>query len=374
MPGFHITSDDTIRSGDCTDIYFERCTSVLEKEGINPIVTAEVAVSRLIGGFGVLCGLEDVITLLGDLPLDVYALPEGSVFYEGEPVVVIRGRYLDFARYETSILGFLCHASGIATSAARIRDAAGEREIYSFGSRRQHPAISYMIERSAWIGGVDGVSNTCAPEGITLAGTMPHAYVMCSGDSARAWEMFDRNAPPEVPRIMLCDTFSDEKREALEAARAGCKGVRLDTPASRRGNMRSIIGEVRWELDIHGYKDVKIFLSGGLEIEDVETCRDIVDAFGIGGAIANAPVIDFSLDLVEIDGAACSKRGKRSGAKRVIKDASGIRSVVPAGESLPEGATDLHLRYIRGGRILRRDTVAEARDRVAGEMKNLNTA
>ena len=93
---------------------------------------------------------------------------------------------------------------------------------------------------------------------------------------------------------------------------------RLDTP-SRRGDMRSIIDEVRWELDSHGYPQVKIFLSGGVTRDDVIASRDCVDAFGIGGAIANAPVINFAMDIVEIEGKPRAKRGKRSGIKQVYE-------------------------------------------------------
>jgi len=76
--------------------------------------------------------------------------------------------------------------------------------------------------------------------------------------------------------------------------------------------MRSIIEEVRWELDSHGYYFVKIFLSGGITREEVFENRDIVDAFGIGGTIANAPVIDFAMDIVEIEGQ--QRQNEASGA------------------------------------------------------------
>ncbi len=143
---------------------------------------------------------------------------------------MIEGYYQDIARFETALLGFLCHASGIATAAAHIVSLAAGRPVYSFGSRRQHPAIAPMIERAAWIGGVAGVSNTAAPDGIPRAGTMPHAYVLSFDTPESAWRRM-RNMPiPTVPRIMLCDTLSDEKAEALAAARIGCSAVRLDTP------------------------------------------------------------------------------------------------------------------------------------------------
>lgn len=371
MGRFQIVGEDAIRSGKCTDIYFERVSGVLEADDVNPHVTMEVTAAALPDPWGVFCGLDDVIRLLEGLPVDVDAMPEGSVFSRNEPVLRISGRYRDFAVYETAILGFLCHASGVASAAAHIRLAARDRPVFSFGSRRQHPAIAAMIERAAWIGGVDAASNTCAPAGIPLAGTMPHAFVMCYPQPEDAWRAFAREAGPEVPRIMLCDTLSDEKVEAVRAAECGATAVRLDTPRSRRGDMRAIIEEVRWELDVHGYSDVKIFLSGGLSREDVVAYRDVADAFGIGGAIANAPVIDFSLDIVEIERRPYAKRGKRSGVKQVYEMAGGGRVTLPLTAPAPEGATALLSPHVRQGAIVARPNMDDARERVLSRLSGL---
>lgn len=371
MGRFQIVGEDAIRSGKCTDIYFERVSGVLEADDVNPHVTMEVTAAALPDPWGVFCGLDDVIRLLEGLPVDVDAMPEGSVFSANEPVLRISGRYRDFAVYETTILGFLCHASGVASAAAHIRLAARDRPVFSFGSRRQHPAIAAMIERAAWIGGVDAASNTCAPAGIPLAGTMPHAFVMCYPQPEDAWRAFAREAGPEVPRIMLCDTLSDEKVEAVRAAECGATAVRLDTPRSRRGDMRAIIEEVRWELDVHGYSDVKIFLSGGLSREDVVAYRDVADAFGIGGAIANAPVIDFSLDIVEIERRPYAKRGKRSGVKQVYEMAGGGRVTLPLTAPAPEGATALLSPHVRQGAIVARPNMDDARERVLSRLSSL---
>jgi nicotinate phosphoribosyltransferase len=371
MGRFQIVGEDAIRSGKCTDIYFQRVAGVLEADDVNPHVTMEVTAAALPDPWGVFCGLDDVIRLLEGLPVDVDAMPEGSVFSANEPVLRISGRYRDFAVYETTILGFLCHASGVASAAAHIRLAARDRPVFSFGSRRQHPAIAAMIERAAWIGGVDAASNTCAPEGIPLAGTMPHAFVMCYPQPEDAWRAFAREAGPEVPRIMLCDTLSDEKVEAVRAAECGATAVRLDTPRSRRGDMRAIIEEVRWELDVHGYSDVKIFLSGGLSREDVVAYRDVADAFGIGGAIANAPVIDFSLDIVEIERRPYAKRGKRSGVKQVYEMAGGGRVTLPLTAPAPEGATALLSPHVRQGAIVARPNMDDARERVLSRLSGL---
>ena len=352
MGHFTIVDEDEIRTGRCTDVYFDRAGAILEEEGINPVVVAEVSAADLPEPWGIFCGLSDVLALLEGLPVTVEALPEGSPFYRNEPVLQITGRYLDFCRFETGVLGFICHASGIATAAAWMKTAAGNRLVYSFGSRRQHPAIAAMVERSAWIGGVDGASNTAAPEGIPVVGTMPHAFVLCHQTPEQAFASFDRAAPADVPRVMLVDTVCDEKREALAAARNGARGVRLDTPRSRRGKMRSILEEVRWELDAAGYRDVSLFLSGGVTRDEVLMFRDIVEGFGVGGTIANAPVIDFSLDIVEKEGAPCVKRGKRSMKKQVFILGDGTRALLPAAALAPEGAHPLLETVIRDGKVL----------------------
>jgi nicotinate phosphoribosyltransferase len=365
MGTFLTVSDTAIKNGECTDIYFVRTEEALKNDNLNPRVVMEVTAVSLPDPWAVFCGLADVLALLDGVPVTVDAMPEGTVFYRNEPVLRIAGRYRDFCRYETAILGFLCHASGIATATAHIRLAAGDRPVYSFGSRRQHPAIAAMIERAAWIGGADGVSNTRAPDGMPVVGTMPHAFVMCYRTPEDAWRAFDRTAPKSVPRIMLCDTYCDEKSESLRAAECGAVAVRLDTPRSRRGNMRAIIEEVRWELDAHGFERVKIFLSGGVTREDVIAYRDCVDAFGVGGAIANAPVIDFSLDIVEIEGEPKAKRGKRSGVKQVYAKKNGEHVMVPADRKPPRGATPLIETYISNGTVVQDSWMQEARKNLA---------
>ncbi|WFN35668.1 nicotinate phosphoribosyltransferase [Methanogenium sp. S4BF] len=371
MSRFGIVSDAAIASGECTDVYFVHTDETLRGEGCNPDVAVEITASSLPDEWGVVCGTEDVLSLLDGLPLDISAMPEGTIFYPGEPVLRISGKYLDFCRYETSILGFLCHASGVASAAARLTCIAGDKPLYSFGSRRQHPAIAGMIERAAWIGGVAGVSNTCAPAGIPLAGTMPHALIMSLGSAGAGWAAFNRHAPPNVPRIYLCDTFCDEKREALAAAQAGAEAVRLDTPRSRRGDMRAILEEVRWELDLHGFPHVKIFLSGGVTESDIIAYGDIVDAFGVGGAIANAPVIDFSMDIVERNGEPVSKRGKKGGVKQVYLTEGGKRLLLPVTSEHPSGGTALIVPALENGTRVAPDTISEARARLQYFLRSL---
>src|SRR4030042_704851 len=120
MARFETVGDETIKQGRCTDIYFVRTEEMLSREDINPAVSMEVTAAALPDSWAVFCGLSDVITLLEGLPVTVDAMPEGTIFVKTEPVLRISGKYCDFCRYETAILGFLCHASGIASAAAHI--------------------------------------------------------------------------------------------------------------------------------------------------------------------------------------------------------------------------------------------------------------
>jgi len=324
---FHIATEKEILEGKVTDVYFLRALDVLKTKGVNKKVKAEIVVKRFPGNYpwGVLAGLDEAIELLSTLNVKVSAMPEGTIFYPGEPVMVIEGMYLDFGVYETAILGFLCQASGIATKAARIRVAAGEKPVIHFGARRMHPAITPMIDRSAYIGGCDGVATVAGADllEISPSGTMPHAMILLFGDTVEAAKSFDEVIPGSVGRIVLIDTFQDEKFEAIRVAEALGKklaAVRLDTPGSRRGDFHAICSEVRWELNLRGYKDVKILVSGGIDEYSIGQLHDVVDSFGVGTSISSAPVLDFAMDIVEIEGKPVAKRGKLSGEKQVFRN------------------------------------------------------
>jgi len=323
---FHVASEKEIVEGKTTDIYFERTVEVLKKYGLDKVhVVVEVTAYGLPENWqwAVFVGLEELIHLMKGKRINMYAMPEGTIFKPMEPVVKIEGPYGEFAVFETAILGVLCQASGIATRAARLRKLSKDKILLSFGVRRMHPSIAPMIDRAAVIGGFDGYSGIAAEKfiGFPPAGTMPHALILVFGDQREAWKAFDEALPKEVPRIALVDTLWDEKFESLAAAellKDRLYGVRLDTPGSRRGNFKKIIEEVRWELDIRGYKHVKIFVSGGLNEKTLRELSDApVDGYGIGTFVANAPTVDFALDIVEKEGKPLAKRGKLSGSKQV---------------------------------------------------------
>lgn len=340
---FWIASEDEILSGAVTDVYFERVAAVLASRDKNPFVRAEVRAASLPKNWpwAVLAGVEELCNLFKGKELTIDAAPEGSFFHAGDPVVMIEGRYLDLCIFETALLGILCQASGVATQAARCRKLAEGRPIYSFGARRMHPAIAPMIDRSAFIGGCDAVAVTKSAELLheIPVGTMAHSLMICMGDDAEAFRAFDEAIDGEVPRVALVDTFSDEKFGALAAAEAlGDRlwGVRLDTPTSRRGDFRRIAEEVRWELDLRGFKHVRIIVSGGINEAAILDMNPVVDGYGIGTFISNAPVVDFGMDIIEVDGEPRAKRGKDSGSKSLWRcPVDAATRVTPKGHPAP---------------------------------------
>jgi nicotinate phosphoribosyltransferase len=364
---FHTASDAEIKSGEVSDVYFARTVEILNRRRDRKRVMAEIYLKSLPEDWrwGILAGIQEAAALLEGLPVDVRAMDEGAVFEPYQPVVVIEGTYVEWAQYETALLGLLCQASGIATKAARCKKAAGDRQVISFGARRMHPTLAPMIERNAFIGGCDGVAVTKSAELIEAdpMGTIPHSLVLMVGDTVEALRAFHESVDPKVRRVALIDTLQDEKFEAIRVAEAlgrDLYAVRLDTPSSRRGDFFRILEEVRWELDLRGHRHVKLIASGGIDEYEILKLNPVADAYGVGTSIANAPVLNFALDIMQIEGRAIAKRGKWSGAKDVFR-CRGCRTavVVPAGK--PPAACACGARewepllkpLITGGRVAR---------------------
>lgn len=333
MSRFFVASEDDIRKGRTSDIYFFRTLEILEKEGKDRTrVYAELTAPSLPNRWtwGVFAGLEEVVRLMEGRQVTLWAAPEGTVFPPRTPrgipvpIMAIEGPYGEFCVYETPILGLVCESSGIATGAARVRKAAGERRVISFGVRRMHPALAPMIERSVYVGGLDAITTPLGGEllGKEPVGTMPHALTIVLGGPREAFLAMHKHMRQDIPRIALVDTYYDEKAEAFMALDAipDLAGVRLDTPSSRRGDFAAIVREVRWELDRRGSKDVKIYVSGGLDEHMITKLIEAgADGFGVGTHLSNAPTIDFAMDLVEVEGKPAAKRGKFGGRKNVLR-------------------------------------------------------
>src|SRR5437879_6360014 len=359
---FHTASDAEIKRGDVSDVYFERTVEILRHRNDRKRVKAEVYVKSLPDDWqwGVLAGIHEAAALLEGVPVTVRAMDEGTLFGPYQPVLTLEGTYVEWARYETALLGLICQASGIATKAARCKKAAGERQVISFGARRMHPTIAPMIERNAFIGGCDGVAVTKSAELIDAdpMGTIPHSLVLMVGDTVEALRAFPEVIDAQRRRGALIDTLQDEKFEAIRVAEALGKdlyAVRLPTPSSRRGDLYRILEEVRWELNLRGHNHVKILASGGVDEYEILALNPVADGYGVGTAIANAPVLNFALDIMEIEGQPMAKRGKWSGAKEVYRRRGTRETVVlPTGRRPPDGSWEPLLKpLVKAGRIVR---------------------
>lgn len=375
MKEFLIAKPEEIKSGLNTDAYFLRTEEVLEGMGKNPDVVMELFTKSFPDEnyqFGVVLGIYEVAKLLEGLPVDVYAMDEGEIFFPYEPVLQIRGKYKDFARYETTILGFISFMSGIGTKSARVRIAAKDKKIYSFGTRRQHPFLSPVVEYCTYVSGFDGVSNVLGAKYIfkTPVGTMPHALILIIGDEKEAFLAFDQYVDPKVPRIALVDTYGSPTIgaiNALEALKEKLSGVRIDSK-----DYAYLIKDIKWEFVRRGFSNVQIFLSGGFDEYEVERFYDYADAFGVGTRVANAPVIDFALKIVEVDGNPVAKVGNMPGAKQVQRGNGYSDTIRLFNSELLPGKRPLLKPLIREGQIVRDfEEIDSIRKRVLNNINSL---
>jgi nicotinate phosphoribosyltransferase len=313
-----------ILSGDSADVYFARADSILAAEGLDPIVTMEVFTRHE----AVLCGIDEAKNLLGHVlasadPAEtrLEALSDGDRIGPKEVVLRIRARYRRFGLYETAFLGMLAQSTGWATAARECVDAAAPDPIISFGARHIHPDITDVLDYAAIVGGCVGASTPAGARlaGLAPTGTMPHSLVLIFGDTVDAAIAFDKHLGPDVPRIVLVDTFKDEAEEALRVAHAlgdRLYGIRLDTPSERGRVTADLVHEIRARLDQEGYQHVRICVSGGLNPERIRYFKEAaapVDSFAVGSYISGAAPMDFTGDIKEIDGRPIAKRGRIPG-------------------------------------------------------------
>ncbi len=313
-----------VLTGDSADVYFARAEDILARENLDPLVVMEVFTRRS----ALLCGIDEAKGLLAQVLAQapageavVEALDDGDMIEPKEIVLRIRARYRTFGLYETAFLGMMAQSTGWATAARECVDAAAPEPVISFGARHVRPEIADTLDYAAIVGGCVGASTPAGARlaGLSPTGTMPHSLVLIFGDTVKAAEAFDRHMPPDVPRIVLVDTFRDEAEETLRVAEAlGDRlfGVRLDTPVERGRVTPDLVQEVRARLDQAGYGHVKIIVSGGLNPDRIRFFKEKgaqVDSYAIGSYIAGAEPVDFTGDLKEIDGKPIAKRGRIPG-------------------------------------------------------------
>jgi nicotinate phosphoribosyltransferase len=245
---------------------------------------------------------------------DLFAVPEGTPLFAGEPFLTVRAPFMEAQIPETYLLATIGFQTMIATKAARVADAAGGRGVVEFGTRRAHsPEAGVLAGRAAYIGGCIGTSNALAGfrYGIPVYGTAAHSWVLSYSSELESFRELQNLLGPAT--IYLIDTY-DTVEGARRAASLGPPlwGVRLDS-----GNLMELAREVRRVLDAAGLTDAKIMATGDLnEYRILEICAAgaPIDAFGVGTELAtsaDAPSLGAVYKLVELDSGA----GKRYTAK-----------------------------------------------------------
>lgn len=296
---------------------------------------------------------------------EVWAMPEGTVAFAGEPLMRVEAPIAEAQLMETYLLAALHFQTLVASKASRVVTAARGRPVIEFGSRRAHGIEAGLLAaRAAWIAGCAGTSNTYAGReyAIPSFGTQAHSWVMAHASEQDAFGRF-LDVFPDASTLLV-DTY-DTRRAIEEIIRTGRKpsGLRLDS-----GDVAADSRWARARLRQAGWEDVQIFASGDLDetrIDALLRAGAEVDAFGVGTALvtsSDAPSIGLIYKLVQVRrnrqpvGVAKFSPGKATypGPKQVfrLRDRSGQFAsdrIALADERLARGEP-LLVRMMRNGR------------------------
>ncbi len=294
------------------------------------------------GGFAIAAGLEQVIEYINDLEFtdedikylegkklfskefleylrtfrftgDIYAVPEGTPVFPGEPLLTVRAPAVEAQFIETYLLLCLNHQSLIATKANRVVRAAQGRPVMEFGSRRAQGSDGAILgARAAYIGGCAATACTISDKnfGIPATGTMAHSWVQMFDTEYEAFESYCRLYPTNA--TLLVDTYDVLGSGIPNAIRAfdnvlkplGIKkcGIRLDS-----GDITYLSKKARKMLDEAGYTECKIVVSNSLDetiIRDIILQGARIDVFGVGERLITAksnPVFGGVYKLVAVE-------------------------------------------------------------------------
>ena len=242
---------------------------------------------------------EDFLAYLADLRFtgDIYAIPEGTPIFPGEPILTVRAPAVQAQLIETYVLLELNHQSLIATKANRIVRAAKGRPVLEFGSRRAHGASAAIVgARAAYIGGCAGTACTVTEEqfGVPAGGTMAHSWIQMFDTEYEAFCTYCRMYPHGA--VLLVDTYNTLESGVPNAIRAFKEilvpqgindfGIRLDS-----GDIAYLTKKARKMLDDAGLTMAKIVVSNALDeylINDLLSQGACIDTFGVGERLITA--------------------------------------------------------------------------------------
>lgn len=314
---------------------------------------------------------------------EIWAVPEGTVMFAGEPFLRITADIIEAQIVETFLLSVINHGTMVASKAARIQQAAAGRSVLEFGTRRTHPREAVDAARAAYLVGAAGTSNLEAGRryGIPVLGTAAHMWTMTHDSERDAFRNYVETFPNAS--ILLIDTYDTVDGAALAAEVAGdrLKGVRLDS-----GDLGALSKDVRRVLDEAGCADAQIVASGDLnEYKIAELLADgaPIDAFGVGTELVtskDAPslggvykVVQFEREgrvvpIAKFSEGKATYPGPHQVYRRVADGILAGDTLALVDEPSPEGASPLLEGWVKGGeRVRAPEPLARCRERaVAG--------
>jgi nicotinate phosphoribosyltransferase len=313
---------------------------------------------------------------------DVSGYAEGEVFLPGSPVLTVDGTFAEAVLLETLSLSVLNHDSAVASAAARMAHAAGDRPCIEMGSRRTHEQAAVAAARAAYLGGFATTSNLAAGRryGVPTSGTAAHSWTLLHEREADAFRA--QVAALGVGTTLLVDTYdiAEGVRIAVEVAGPRLGAIRIDS-----GDLPVLAHQARAQLDELGAHDTRIVLSGDLDEYGLAALATApVDTYGVGTSVvtgSGAPTAGFVYKLVEVEGRAVAKRsedkstrgGRKTAVRRHRPTGTATEEVIgiQAEPSCRDGDRALQVPLVRNGTLLDIPSLPESRQHLQDVLKTL---
>ena len=307
----------------------------------------------------------------------IQAYAEGETYFPMSPVLVVEGTFAECVVLETVVLSVLNHDSAVATAAARMVCAAGDRPCIEMGSRRTHEEAAVASARAAYIAGFAATSNLAAGQrwGIPTTGTAAHAFTLVHDDERTAFAAQVKTLGTGT--TLLVDTYDVERgiRTAVDVAGPELGAIRLDS-----GDLPSEARRARALLDELGATSTRIIVTSDLDEHAIAALAAApVDGYGVGTSLvtgSGVPTAGFVYKLVsreDDDGrqvpvekrsVAKGSTGGHKWAARAVADgvATAEHVYVGAHPAARDDERPLHATYVRDGELLELPSLAEARE------------
>ena len=287
-----------------------------------------------------LCGIDEAIAVLHTYAknpeqLEIYALNDGDIIMDKEPVLKVTGRYEDFGYLESVIDGILARRTSVATNVKEVLDVAGDTIVFSMADRQDDYLTQIGDGYATYVAGITRVSTDA--QGLWWGGkgmgTMPHALIqICGGDVCKAADIYLKSFPEDKVTALI-DYHNNVVRDSLMLAKhlnGKLKAVRVDTSKALidhyfddkdtsgfdpHGVCKELIFALRNELDKAGFNDVNIVVSSGFNKEKIKEWKALnvpVNMYGVGTSLVNNTTCGFTGDLVELDGREEAKEGRNN--------------------------------------------------------------